>query len=244
MRPEEPDDPRRRILIQALTTGLLSLATPAQRAMAAPLLGSRPGTLPEGKSIYRLSGEVSVNGSAATPDTRIYAGDRLRTGPDGEIVFVVGGNAMILRASSRLQLESPSKEPASLVISVIRLVTGAVLSVSRNRAMKFFTPTSTVGIRGTGFYAEADPEQTYFCTCYGVVDVEASTDPASRTRVSATQHDRPLYIVKDGGRGKNIREAPFINHTDQELMLIEALVGRIPPFVFPRSDYLGPRREY
>jgi hypothetical protein len=123
-------------------------------------------------------------------------------------------------------------------------VTGAVLSVSRNRAMKFFTPTSTVGIRGTGFYAEADPEQTYFCTCYGVVDVEASTDPASRTRVSATQHDRPLYIVKDGGRGKNIREAPFINHTDQELMLIEALVGRIPPFVFPRSDYLGPRREY
>ena len=38
--------------------------------------------------------------------------------------------------------------------------------------------------------------------------------------------------------------APFINHTDQELMLIEALVGRVPPFVFPKSDYNPPRRSY
>ena len=42
----------------------------------------------------------------------------------------------------------------------------------------------------------------------------------------------------------NDRAAPFIDHTDQELMLIEALVGRSPPFVFPRSDYLRPRRPY
>jgi hypothetical protein len=231
-------------VIQALSAGLLSFGTLAQCVIAAPVLGARPGKLPEGKSIYRLSGDVSVNGRAATLETRIYAGNTIRTGPDGEIIFIVGGDAMILRANSSLQLETPSKEPASLIFSVMRLVTGAVLSVSRNRAMKFLTPTSTVGIRGTGFYAEADPEQTYFCTCYGVIDIEASADPDSRTRVSATQHERPVYIVKDGGRGNNIREAPFINHTDQELMLIEALVGRTPPFVFPKSDYLGPRRDY
>ena len=28
------------------------------------------------------------------------------------------------------------------------------------------------------------------------------------------------------------------------LMLIETLVGRPPPFVFPQSDYSGPRRSY
>jgi hypothetical protein len=44
--------------------------------------------------------------------------------------------------------------------------------------------------------------------------------------------------------GKNIRPAPFINHTDQELMLIEALVGRTPPFVFAGDEYSAPRREY
>jgi hypothetical protein len=53
-----------------------------------------------------------------------------------------------------------------------------------------------------------------------------------------------LYIVKDGGAGKNIRDAPFINHTDQELSLIETLVGRKTPFVFSGSTYTGPRRTY
>ena len=36
----------------------------------------------------------------------------------------------------------------------------------------------------------------------------------------------------------------FINHTDQELMLIETLVGRTPPFVFPMDIYNAPRRDY
>ena len=53
-----------------------------------------------------------------------------------------------------------------------------------------------------------------------------------------------MYIVADGGPGKNIRNAPFINHTDQELTLIEALVGRTPPFLFPNDVYNAPRRDY
>jgi hypothetical protein len=57
-------------------------------------------------------------------------------------------------------------------------------------------------------------------------------------------HDKPLYILANQPKGQNIRAAGFINHTDQELMLIEALVGRTPPFVFPKSDYTGPRRNY
>ena len=53
-----------------------------------------------------------------------------------------------------------------------------------------------------------------------------------------------LYIVADGGAGNNIRNAPFINHTDQELSLIETLVGRKTPFVFSGPTYTGPRRTY
>jgi hypothetical protein len=244
MRPGEQDDPRRRVLIQALAAGMFSLATLGSRALAQPLLGARPGRLPADRSIYRLAGSVTVNGKPADLSTRIFARDTIRTGPGAEIVFVVGGNSMLLRANSNLVLQSERREEASLAVSIMRLLTGALLSVSRNREMKFHTPTSTVGIRGTGFYAEADPDLTYFCNCYGVTDVEAVADPDSRTRVTATHHDRPLYIVKDGGRGQNIREAPLINHSDQELALIEALVGRTPPFVFPKSDYLGPRRDY
>jgi hypothetical protein len=69
-------------------------------------------------------------------------------------------------------------------------------------------------------------------------------DPTSRETVVSRQHDRPLYILEGQQPGQNIRAAPFIDHTDQELMLIEALVGRSPPFVFPRDDYLRPRRPY
>ena len=106
------------------------------------------------------------------------------------------------------------------------------------------TKNATIGIRGTGVYMESDPEQTYFCTCYGVADVSATNDPESKETVAAKHHDKPLYILGNEPKGKNIRPAPFVNHTDQELMLIESLVGRVPPFVFPMEDYNAPRRDY
>jgi hypothetical protein len=131
-----------------------------------------------------------------------------------------------------------------IVIGALQLLTGKLLSVSRNSPMTVRTSTATVGIRGTGFYIESDSEQTYFCTCYGVTQVQATDDPESKETVAASHHDRPLYIVKDGGAGRNIRNAPFIDHTDQELALIEAIVGRTTPFVFGKDAYSGPRKTY
>jgi hypothetical protein len=60
--------------------------------------------------------------------------------------------------------------------------------------------------------------------------------------VQSRHHDRPLYI--DGGarnRGRAIRRARFINHTDDELSLIETLVGRMPPFIHGKENYERPR---
>lgn len=171
-------------------------------------------------------------------------GDTVETGKDSELIFVVGGHSMLVRSESHLVIESERKESASLLISGLRLLTGKLLSVHRGTPLRLTTTTSTVGIRGTGFYAESDPEQTYFCTCYGTTDVVAINDPESKETVVSRQHDRPLYILAKAPPGKSIRDAPFINHTDQELMLIEALVGRVPPYVFPKDEYTGPRREY
>ena len=80
--------------------------------------------------------------------------------------------------------------------------------------------------------------------CCATNVVAATNDPQSKETVAAPHHDKPLYILADEQPGRNVRRAPFINHTDQELMLIETLVGRTPPFVFPKDDYTGPRREY
>ena len=235
----ELDDPRRRVLIQALAAGLFSSAGSA----VAQILGTAPRKLPAGQSFYRVSGRVLVNDQQATLKTPVRVGDTLETANNAEAVFVVAEDAFILRGGSRMVIETPPA--ASGLASSLRLLTGKVLSVfGRGRSTRIATATATIGIRGTGVYTESDPEQTYFCTCYGVADVAASNDPQSRETVSASHHDRPLYILGKGKSGGSIRRAPFINHTDQELMLIETLVGRTPPFVFPLDEYSAPRREY
>jgi hypothetical protein len=287
---DEIDDPRRRVLIQALASGVFAAGLAGSNALAANLFGSRPTKLASDRSIYSLTGQVTVNGKIAALNTPIRPGDVVETGKDSEIIFVINGNnSMILRGNSRLVITAPTKksepnkiaeahkaeekksatnktgkkvesqiepepkvetraeqkaqEPESSFISGLNLFAGKLLSVSRNSPMNVNTATATIGIRGTGFYVEADPEQTYFCTCYGTTDVNSSTNPASKQTITATHHDQPVYIVNDK-QGKNIRNAPLINHTDQELTLIEALVGRTTPFVFANDEYSAPRRDY
>jgi hypothetical protein len=241
------DDPefetRRLLLVRALSAGALGALHTASHAQT--LLGSRPAPLPPGRSFYRIRGEVTVDQRPATLETRVSPGSTVATGEDSEAIFIVGSQAMLLRARSQLILDPAPNPlaPSEFIVSALRLV-GNLLSVSRDTPMRIQTPTATIGIRGTGWYAEGAEDQTYFCTCYGETEIESSIDPTSRDTVVSRQHDRPLYITREGPAGGHIRPAPFIDHTDQELALIEAIVGRTPPFVFPRDIYNAPRRTY
>ncbi len=262
MRHDEPDDPLRRILIQALSAGFFGSGLTSAGAFADSLFGSRPAKLPPNQSIYRLNGEVTVNGKLATLSTPINAGDTIQTGKGSEIIFVVNGNnSMILRDNSNLVMEArkpPTQPPAkrhttvvapepreaeTSMIASMKLLAGKLLSVSRNSPMQVKTSTATLGIRGTGFYVSSDPEQTYFCTCYGMTEVMSNNNPDIHETIKSEHHDRPVYIVNDPN-GKDVRNAPFIDHTDQELALVEALVGRTTPFVFANDRYTSPRRDY
>ena len=102
MKSDEVDDPRREFLIRALSTGLFSSGFVATSALAQSFFGGKPTKLPPGKSIYRISGEASVNGQTATLDTRINPGDTIKTGPDSELIFVVNSQSMILRSNGHL----------------------------------------------------------------------------------------------------------------------------------------------
>jgi hypothetical protein len=239
---DKTDDLRRRWLIKALGAGFFSTLPMAQTM--AQILGSRPARMPVGKSIYRIQGQVMVDGKEATMDTQITPTSTIETGKASELVYVQDNNSYVQRADTRVILERTQRQDSTFAAG-LRIVTGALLSVfPRGTPMQLRTKTATVGIRGTGVYLEADPEQTYFCTCYGVADVQANDDPESKDTVAAKHHDRPLYILSREQKGRNIRNAPFINHTDQELMMVETLVGRKPPFVFPKEEYTGPRRDY
>jgi hypothetical protein len=225
-------------LVQALTAGFFAAGLSEARAQWFNFFRSQPAPLPPGQSIHRLSGEVHINGEAATMQSVIKAGDTVETGRKSELIFVVNTHAMILRGESRLQIEPPAASLAgSLAIGALRLATGKLLSVSRNARMRVTTSTATIGVRGTGFYVESDPEQSYFCTCYGATEVQATHDPESRETIHTSYHDRPVYVLKDGGTGQNIRSAPVFNHSDQELALIETLVGRTTPFPASGGSY-------
>jgi len=235
------EDPQRRLLMEVLAAALFSTAI-GSRNVAAQVLGSRPAPLPKGKSIYRIEGQVLVDGQPATLDTRIAANSTVQTGKDGEVIYAVGETAHLQRSESQVTMET--KEANSVVVSGLRVLTGRILSVfPSGKPVRMTTRNASIGIRGTGVYMESDPEQTYFCTCYGTADIASASDPTSRETVVSSHHDRPLYILTGEQPGRNIRLAPFINHTDQELMLIEALVGRTPPFVFPKDNYTRPRRR-
>lgn len=238
---DNTDDPRRRILIKALAAGAFAAGIPPF-GLAASVLGAVPGQMASGRSIYRLSGDVRVNNAPATLDTRIKPGDTVETGSGAEIVFVVGKDSYILRGNSRMTLQAESTAPD--VASTLKLFAGKMLAVFGRSTHRIQTATAVVGIRGTGVYSETDPEQTYFCTCYGIADIASDKDRNSTETVEATHHDKPLYILAKGSEGKLIRPAPFLNHTDQELQLIESLVGRTPPFIFPGDAYSAPRRKY
>lgn len=235
---KDKDDPRRRILLQALAAGLFSIGL-APRVGANSVLGKVPGPLPAGRSIYELRGEVKVNGVVPTIDTKIGPTDTIETGKNGFIIFVVGQDSFVVRSNSKLTLRGEKG-----LIDTLQLFAGKVLSVFGRSKHQIRTPSAIVGIRGTGVYTEADPDLTYMCTCYGVVDLFPTNDPDGRETIESKHHDKPRYIARNESKGKRIRPAPFINHTDEELMVLEAIVGRAPPFVFSSSDYSGPRRDY
>jgi hypothetical protein len=237
------DDPRRRLLIGALS--LAAMAVPGGLAQGGPLLGRRPGPLPAGQSIFSQSGAVLVNGKPAGDSSRIAVGDTVVVSDGGELVFIVNSNAMILRGGSELVIQPRAGMAAdeAPAIGGLLLKQGKLLSVSRFTPMRVQTAAANIAIGGNGFYLESDAERTYFCTCYGTADVRAAIDAQARETVVSEHHDKPLYILPKAGDGRPIRNAPFVDHTDMELALIEAVAGRATPFTFP-DDYAAPRRRY
>ncbi len=234
---EKKEDPRREFLINLLSAGVFITGTLVS-SLPAWAMGKVPQRLQPGKSIYDLSGNVMVNGQVATEDTYIDVNSTVTTGSDSHVVFVVKQDAFILRSNSQLIVEG------NAILSTVRLLSGKLLSVfgrrSESHKLTLKTTTATIGIRGTGVYMESEADKTYVCTCYGEADLYANKDNKSREKVVTKYHDAPRYIYASRSAGKNIEEAPVFNHSDDELALIETLVGRSVPF--NTAGYSSPRK--
>lgn len=228
------EDPRKRArLMQLLIFGAAGAAPAAVQAF---FWSKKSKKLADDQSILSLSGEVSVNGAKADRKTRIRAGDTVRTGSgNSEVIFAVGGDSFLLHQNSELVIGG-----SGFIIDSLRMLSGRLLSVFARREqaqrLTMSAATATIGVRGTGVYLESQPDEVYLCTCYGQVALSSLQDPDDSELITASNHDSPRYISSEPVRGTRIRRAPVVRHTNEELRLLENIVGRDVPRRLREAD--------
>ncbi|MEO8630790.1 MAG: hypothetical protein ABI612_22240 [Betaproteobacteria bacterium] len=176
--------------------------------------------------IKRIGGPVTVNGKRATNKTPIRGGDTVQTGAGSMVVFVIGKDAFLLRQNARVTFDKADGDGA---IGGLKVMNGGLLAVFDKGARRIQTANATAGIHGTGVYLEAHPDHTYFCTCYGEVDLRDKTGESHKLVVSG-YHTANLIYAKPTN-GKMIASVPSRHHTDEELIMLEKLVGRTSPIL-------------
>lgn len=214
---------RRRLLKTLAAAGLLGpagISGLVRDALAKGEVPIRPG-------LNRVRGEVVVNHKLATEGQLIKPGDSIVTGRNSEAIYVIGQDAFMQRELTTVEFG------ANAVQNLMRVVSGKILSVFGKGAKTIQVSTATIGIRGTGCYIEEENHgakaRTYFCLCYGSVDLTPTAAPQEAENYSTRHHDKPMYIHNDPKMAKMMVPASVINHTDAELELLEGLVGRVTP---------------
>lgn len=174
---------RRRFLLRMAAGVAGGVSGLLQQALAAESTTVAPG-------IRSVRGTVFVNGERARVGTVVPEGATVITESNSEITYVVGRDAYLQRAGTHVLV-------GRAMASVFRVVTGALLAVFATGTQRTIaTSVITAGIRGTGCYVEVEEKRTYFCLCYGTVDL-APTSGRMRTYTTG-HHDSPYWIDEAG----------------------------------------------
>lgn len=212
---------RRSALRRLAATGVLGASGMA--GLLRPSMAARHSDVKSG-GVHSIKGTVTIDGSPATVGQEIKPGQTVVTGPDSEAIFVIGKDAFLQQENGEFGIT----QAAGVV--VLRYITGKVLSVFGKGRKRLETPTATIGIRGTGCFISASPDNTYFCLCYGKAVITPKNLPQTRRWVHTEHHESPFNIL-GGTKGPAIlRAKKVVDHTDEQLVMLEELVGRVPPF--------------
>ena len=177
---------------------------------------------PRAAVIQTLDGDIRVNDRPAAVGTAVRTGDSISSGRGSYAIWTMEGDAYLIRQNSRIQISG-----VQATATLFRLLAGRLLSVFEKGGQRtLMASTATIGIRGTGVYLEAYRDRAYFCLCYGTADVE--TRAGARESLASKYHETPRLIYADN-RPQPMISGPVINHSDAELIMLEALVGRRPP---------------
>lgn len=186
----------------------------------------------------KASLEVTVHGDVELERTGKFR-FRAHTRQQSPGLIRVGKNAFLVSPDSEIELQHDDE----LGIETLRLISGAVHSVfdpSVRSERTVITPQTVIAIRGTAHYAEVQKQldRTYSCCCYGHVTIHTA---ANQSLDMVTEY----HTAKIIGRDNAIVDAPYdspLNHYDDTLILIEAMLGRVPRWSLPNQvpQFLAP----
>ncbi|MCW8952636.1 MAG: hypothetical protein OQK23_09550 [Rhodospirillales bacterium] len=232
LRPDSPHGADRRSLLRALfAVGFGSLISPVSS------LGAFAMSVTPRQGAQTIEGNVFVNGKPAKFGTTLGDGDTVTTGAKGKAIFVAGRDVFLIRESSEIRFDhlassdnaTPGNEEKSLAVRAFTVVAGAALAVFGPGEKRIDTRLVTIGIRGSGAYIETGQGRDYFCLCYGTAQLVSKHQPEATASINTTHHESPFWI-RETSNGNAFEKAPVINHTDAELIGLEHLVFRRPPF--------------
>jgi hypothetical protein len=196
----------------------LARASAGAAMMLLPTLAQASGVL------HTLEGDVYINQRKASLNSKIKAGDHIVVAHDGKLVFSLGGDAFMLHGGTVLVLEHAKQG----LITGLRLITGALLAVfaKRQHHTKLRSHVATIGIRGTAVFMHSSPNKLYTCTCYGHTDIQVEHH---KDEIKATHHNAHEVSVDAHGI-MQMRATQVLDHSDDELRMLESIVGRVVPF--------------
>jgi hypothetical protein len=187
-----------------------------QQALAADALDVKQG-------VISATGEITVNGLRSRKGHAIKPGQTVKTGKGAEAIYVIESNAFLQRESTEVNFG------ANALTGFMRVVSGRILSVFGTGHKSLLVGSATIGIRGTACHIAMEPERAYFCLCYGEVEIMLPAPGKEPVQLKSSHHDKPIYIPSHGE--ENFQPAKMLDHNDDELKLLEALVGRLPPLM-------------
>ena len=165
----------------------------------------------------KIEGTVYVNGKKATKNMKVSLNDFIVTKKNSKVTFKIGKDAFMAKENTTLLFSDRNN------IKTLKVLKGGVLAVFKTgNKFSLKTKNMTAGIRGTGVYLENIKDKSYYCTCYGDVNIKSKTQEKN---VKADHHNI-VWVSKNG----SMTSGKMINHTDKELRELEALVGRVPAF--------------
>ncbi|PHS79119.1 MAG: hypothetical protein COB59_03445 [Rhodospirillaceae bacterium] len=222
--------PTRRQIIRTLLQGMGM--SPA--VLAVLKNASANSKVPIIPGVQKIVGDVRLNGISAQVGQLVHPGDVCTTGADSECIIIIGEHAFLLRERAEIEFYSEYFEEGlnTSLSGRIRIAAGALLAVFGNTDTTLSTPLATIGIRGTACYVEVGLEKDYVCLCYGRAELRSKLNPAVGEDLDTFHHDAPrnFYANPAEHNGLFIEPEEMINHIDEELILLESLVGRIPLF--------------